>query len=183
VHSPSREEVVGDLAELAWRFVLVGALAFGGGSTALPLVERITVHETGWLSASDFSTGIALAYATPGPILILASFVGYRVAGLPGTLVATVCVFAVPVVLTASAARVVDRLSGSVRFRAFGRFAASAAIGLLGVTLVALAHPLLNASPLLLLGSGAVLIAAVRDAPPLALLAAAGVLGALGANW
>ena len=173
-----------ELPELAWRFLLVGALAFGGGQAALPLVERITVHQTGWLSPTGFSTGVALAYATPGPVLILGSFVGYRVAGVPGALVATVCAFAIPVLLAAAAASVVSRLSGSARLRAFGRHATAAAIGLLGVTLVALAHPLLDRNPLLLLGSVAVFAAAFRGAPPVALLVVAAAAGALaGSSW
>ena len=87
------------MVELFLRFLVVGATAFGGGGTALPLVERITVAETGWLTPQQFAIGVGFAYATPGPILILAAFVGYRVAGIAGALVGTVGVFAIPVIL------------------------------------------------------------------------------------
>lgn len=169
-----------ELVEVAARFLLIGALAFGGGQAALPLVERLTVGETGWLTPKDFAAGIGLAYATPGPVLILAAFVGYRAAGMPGALVGTVAVFAVPVLLAAAAARVVGRLAESRRFRVGARHAVAAAIGLLGVTLVALGRPLIEDQPVLLLGSAMVLIAAARGISPVLLIgiaASAGVIG------
>ncbi|MEK6711887.1 MAG: chromate transporter, partial [Nitrospinota bacterium] len=165
------------MLDLTLRFLLVGALAFGGGQAALPLVERITVAETGWLSPRDFAVGVGLAYATPGPILILASYVGYRVGGLPGALAATLAVFAVPVLLAALAVRLADRWRGSGRFEAFGRFAGASAIGLLGVTLAALARPLWGLHPALLLLSAAVLLAERRGVSPVLLLAGAALAG------
>lgn len=167
------------MLELVLRFLLVGALAFGGGQAALPLVERITVAETGWLSPQEFATGVGLAYATPGPVLILAPYVGFRVAGVPGALLATLAVFAIPVLLAAAAARLVARLSDSARFRAFGRFAGAAAIGLLGVTLLALARPVVELHPALLIPATLVLVAERRGVAPVLLLAGAVILGAL----
>src|SRR6516164_5735072 len=64
--------------QLFWRFVVISTLAFGGGQAALPLVEQMTVG-SGWVSAQDFSTALAVSYVTPGPVLILATFIGYRV--------------------------------------------------------------------------------------------------------
>lgn len=164
------------IAELALRFLVIGALAFGGGQGALPLVERLAVADTGWLSPAQFAAGIGLAYATPGPVLILAAYVGFAVAGLPGALVATVAVFAVPVALAASAAAVVARLESSSRFRRFGAGAAAGAVGLLGVTLLALARPVEAQAPVLLLGSAFVFLAA-RRVSPIALLVGAAALG------
>ena len=115
------------MVELFLRFLVVGATAFGGGGTALPLVDRITVAETGWLTPHQFAVGVGFAYATPGPILILAAFVGYHVAGIAGALVGTVGVFAVPVILAAGSAGMVAQLNRHARFRGFGRFAAAAA--------------------------------------------------------
>lgn len=166
------------LIELGLRFLVVGALAFGGGQAALPVVERLTVGDTGWLTPEQFAVGVGLAYATPGPVLILAAFVGYLVAGLPGALVATIAVFTVPVALAAGAARVVARLGSSARFRAFGRYAGAAAIGLLGVTLLALARPLATSQPALLAVAALVGLAAVRGVSPLLLLALAVAGGA-----
>ena len=170
------------MVELFLRFLVVGATAFGGGGAALPLVERITVAETGWLTPQQFAIGVGFAYATPGPILILAAFVGYHVAGIAGALVATLGVFAIPVLLAAGSAGMVTRLNRYSRFRAFGRFAAPAAVGLLAVTLVTLARPVYELHPALLAGA-AVGFAAERFglSPVLLLVIAAGVGAAVGA--
>lgn len=171
-----------DVIELMVRFLVVGAVAFGGGGAALPLVERITVADTGWLTPQQFAIGVGFAYATPGPILILAAFVGYYVAGIGGALAATVAVFAIPVLLAAGSAGVVTRLNRYARFRAFGRFAAAAAVGLLAVTLAALARPVVELHPRLL--AGAVLVFAAERfglSPVLLLVGAIGVGAAAGA--
>ena len=167
-----------DISELVVRFLVVGAVAFGGGGAALPLVERITVAETGWLTPQQFAVGVGFAYATPGPILILAAFVGFYVAGVPGALAATGAVFAIPVLLAAGAAGVVTRLNRNARFRAFGRFAAAAAIGMLAVTLATLARPLVELHPGLLAGAVLVFAAERYGLSPVVLLVIAVAIGA-----
>lgn len=165
------------MGELFARFLLVGGIAFGGGQAALPLLERLTVAETGWLDQREFATGVGLAYATPGPVLVLAAFVGQRVAGVPGALVATAAVFTLPVALAAAAAGLTARLERSAPFRAFGRCAGAAAIGLLGVTLWSLVAALVEAAPAMAAVSVAVAAAAWRGVHPLWLLAAAAACG------
>jgi chromate transporter len=81
------------LAELNLTLMKLGALAFGGGFTLVPLIQREVVEHRGWLTTREFIDGIALGQVTPGPIVITATFVGYRIAGLAGALGATVAVF------------------------------------------------------------------------------------------
>lgn len=170
------------MLELVLRFLLVGAIAFGGGQAALPLVERIAVAETGWLTPEDFAVGVGLAYATPGPVLILAAFVGQRVAGIPGALAATAAVFFIPVLLSIAAAAVVGRLSTSARFQGFQRYAGAAAVGLLGVTLLTLGRPVVSMHPLLLIPVLAVFVAERRGISPVLLLAICAVAGAVASS-
>jgi chromate transporter len=164
--------------ELFGRFLTIGALAFGGGEAALPIVERLTVADTGWLTPAQFATGVALSFATPGPVLILAAFIGYHVAAFPGALAATVGVFAVPVLVAGFAAQVVNKFKEASWFRAFGCSAAAAAIGLLGVTLVAIARPLIDLHPVLLLAPIMVFGADRNGVHPIILIAGAALLGA-----
>src|SRR5580704_569533 len=147
------------MLELVARFLVIGTLAFGGGQAALPLVERLAVADTGWLTPAQFATGVGLSYATPGPVLLLAAFIGYHVAAVPGALAAAVAVFVVPVVFAGLAAQLVNKLKDAGWFQAFGRFASAAAVGLLGVTLIALARPVTDLHPLLILGALAVFAA------------------------
>jgi chromate transporter len=167
--------------ELVGRFLVIGALAFGGGQAALPLVERLAVADTGWLTPAQFAAGVGLSYATPGPVLILAAFIGYHVAAAPGAIAATVAVFAVPVTLAGLAAHLVARLKHANWFQAFGQYAAAAAVGLLGVTLIALARPLVDIHPILLLAAAVVFAAELLRIHPVVLIAGATLIGALSA--
>lgn len=166
------------MIELMLRFLIVGALAFGGGGAALPLVERLTVQETGWLTHDQFAFGVGLSYATPGPVLVLAAFVGQHVGGFAGAVVASIAVFAVPVALAGCAAQLLERFREIAWLAAFGRFAAAAAIGLLGVTLASFVRPVLALEPLLLLGATAVALADWRGVSPVFLIGAAACVGA-----
>jgi chromate transporter len=128
------------IVDLFWRFVLISLLAFGGGGAALPLVERLAVGETGWASPQDFAAAVACGYVTPGPVLITATFVGYRAAGLSGAVAATVGVFLMPWFLAAAAAQQLQRFLQHPRLAGFGRGAAPAVVGLLGVTALSIAR-------------------------------------------
>jgi chromate transporter len=81
--------------QLFWSFFQVGLFSFGGGYAAMPLIQNQVVDIHGWLSMSEFADVITISQMTPGPIGInSATFVGTRIAGLPGAIVATIgCVF------------------------------------------------------------------------------------------
>lgn len=71
-------------------FLQVGMFSIGGGYAAIPLIQSQVVGLHGWLSLSEFTDLVTIAEMTPGPIAVnSATFVGSRIAGLPGALVAT----------------------------------------------------------------------------------------------
>ncbi len=79
--------------ELAHTFLKIGFFGFGGGFAMVPLMQNAAVIQNAWLTPAQFAAAIALGQVTPGPIAISATFIGYKVAGLPGAAVATVAVF------------------------------------------------------------------------------------------
>ena len=76
-------------------FLQIGLFSFGGGYAALPLIQEQIVELHGWLSQSEFTDLITISQMTPGPIAVnAATFVGIRVAGIPGAVTATLgCIF------------------------------------------------------------------------------------------
>jgi len=76
--------------KLLFTFFKIGLFSFGGGYAMIPLIQK-EIEMYGWLSASEFVDIIAVAEMTPGPIAInSATFVGYKVAGLFGSIAATI---------------------------------------------------------------------------------------------
>ncbi|MFZ4438968.1 MAG: chromate efflux transporter [Syntrophales bacterium] len=74
-------------------FLKIGSLAFGGGFTAIPLIQHVVVDGMRWLDLTAFRDGIALGQITPGPVFITATFIGYKVKGIIGALIATIGIF------------------------------------------------------------------------------------------
>lgn len=76
--------------ELFWSFFQIGLFSFGGGYAALPMIEKQVIDTHGWMTAAEFTDLITISQMTPGPIAVnSASFIGARMAGIPGALVAT----------------------------------------------------------------------------------------------
>jgi chromate transporter len=77
--------------ELFWSFFQIGLFSIGGGYAAMPLIQNQVVDLRGWLSLVEFADIVTISQMTPGPIAInAATFVGTRVGGLPGAVIATV---------------------------------------------------------------------------------------------
>lgn len=78
------------LLQLLFSFFKVGLFGFGGGYAILPLIQREIVSLHNWLTMDQFIDIVAISQVTPGPVAInAATFVGYKVAGLVGSLIAT----------------------------------------------------------------------------------------------
>ena len=120
--------VGGLVAELAGFFTVAALITFGGAYAVLPFVADAAVNHYGWLSADDMVAGLALGESTPGPLIMVNTFVGFMAGynieggigwGLLGATIATVCTFVPSFVFIISGAPLIDRI------RTTGAFAAS----------------------------------------------------------
>lgn len=119
------------LAHLNLTFMKVDLLAFGGGFTTIPLIQREVVDRFGWVSTREFIDGIALGQVTPGPIVITATFVGYKVGGVVGALLGTIAVFFPSFLVVTTLAPHYDRIKGSRRVQIMVHGILAAFIGML----------------------------------------------------
>lgn len=78
------------LLNLFITFFKIGAFSFGGGYAMIPFIEKEVIEAHNWISATEFIDIIAISEMTPGPIAVnSATFLGYKVAGVAGSAVAT----------------------------------------------------------------------------------------------
>lgn len=91
--------------ELFISFLQIGAFSFGGGYAAMPLIQNQVIHQHGWLSMSEFTDLVTISQMTPGPIAVnAATFVGIKVAGPLGAVVATLgCILPSCIIVTSIA--------------------------------------------------------------------------------
>ena len=77
------------LLQLFWTFFKIGAFTFGGGYAMLPLIQaEVAAH--GWMDAEELINFVAVSESTPGPFAVnISTFVGLRLAGIPGAICAT----------------------------------------------------------------------------------------------
>ncbi len=119
------------LYHLAALMLRIDLFAFGGGFASLPLMFHEIVSVKGWLDGKTFMDGIALGQVTPGPIVITATFVGYLVRGLPGSIVATGAIFTPSFAVLVCVAPFFDRLKGTRYFPGATRGILASFVGLL----------------------------------------------------
>jgi len=88
-----------ELLKLGLVFSGISLTLFGGGYVMIPIMQTLFVNDLHWLTRQEFIDAIAFSQATPGPILVSSTFIGYKIAGLAGAVIATIAMFAPSAVL------------------------------------------------------------------------------------
>ncbi|MGD8907761.1 MAG: chromate efflux transporter [Chromatiales bacterium] len=117
--------------KLMMTFGGMSLLLFGGGFVFIPLIQEIVVDGQGWVTHQEFIDGIALGQVTPGPILISAAFIGYKMAGLLGAIASTIGIFTPPAVVMLVCAGYLERIKGSRVIKAAMRGIRCGVIGMI----------------------------------------------------
>jgi len=123
------------LGRVAVLFATVGAFTFGGGLTMIALMEEHVVGRLHWLTPREFVDGLALGQLTPGPVLMLAAYVGYKVLGPGGAVVAAAASFLPSFVLMLVLLPLFDRIRNLAWARAVMQGVVPGVIGVMAVAL------------------------------------------------
>lgn len=137
--SASASEGAPGLWDVGAFFFKVGAFTFGGGITVLAFVQEQLVNQLHWLTPQEFLDGLALGQLTPGPILMLAAYVGYKLAGIAGAILGAFAIFAPAFILMLSVVPVMERVRQLAWVKPAMRAIGAAVIGVISVSLLRMA--------------------------------------------
>jgi len=119
------------LLKLFWVFLKIGTFSFGGGMVIIPLVENEVVMKYGWLTKREFIDAVTLGQITPGPVVISATFIGYKVYGILGAIVSTASVILPSFVMICLATQAIKKFQENKLLANFFRGARVAVIGMI----------------------------------------------------
>jgi len=117
------------LGKLLLFFLKAGSLTFGSGLVIVPFLEKGLVQQTGWLDERQFLVAVAMGMLSPGPVVITATFVGYVVAGIWGSVISTIGIFLPSFLLVLIVAPILIRYRTNPNVQGFVKGAYAAAIG------------------------------------------------------
>src|SRR5437588_3937377 len=138
LHAPG---VDAELLRIAFSFFRTGLGAYGGGFAIVPHLKQVVEREH-WITERQFADAVAIGKLTPGPVLLLATFIGYLRHGWLGAVVATIGIFAAPFALVATAGTWLDRIRSRRPVRAALRGLTPAVLGLMAAAVISLGDTL-----------------------------------------
>ena len=136
----------------------IGALTFGSGYAMLPFIQDTVVAQFGWLSNQQFAVALALSLITPGPVTIIGTFIGYKVAGIAGAAAGMVNMYFPAWAMTALVTAPYAKAGQTVHFRQVIGGIVAAFIGTLVVVVIKLTTDMLVDIPTIAMAVGAFLV-------------------------
>jgi len=127
------------LGGVAAVFTGLGAFTFGGGLSIIALMQEQIVDRLHWLTPREFVDGLALGQLTPGPIIMVAAYVGYKTLGMTGAAVAAAASFVPSFVMMLALLPLFDRVRNLAWARAVIQGIVPGVVGVMAVALVRMA--------------------------------------------
>ncbi len=158
---------------------LVNALTIGGGYVMLPLLQQELVVSHRWLTNQEFLDAIAIGQVTPGPLTVMNAFLGYKMAGLVGALLAMVSTYLPSLLIVLPAAKLYYRWRDSRLVAAGVAGMAAAVVGLLAAVAIPLGKTALVDLPTIGIAVVSFGVIALTDVDPTVIILGAGAVGAL----
>ena len=171
--------------QLALSCLRIGAFVFGGGLVMVPLLEADVVHKYGWLTKQQFVDSVALGQMTPGPLLVTATFIGYKVGfehggillALLAATLATLCMFLPSFLMTLGASNNLAKLQGNRHVANFLWGVRASVVGLVVAAAISLAETACGTLEQAAIAVGALTILLYKNFDAALIVLLCGVLG------
>jgi chromate transporter len=121
-------------------FLKIGSFIFGGGLVIIPLLEFEVVQNFHWLTREEFINGVAIGQISPGPVVLTAAFIGYKVAGFLGALTATIAIFTPSFIFIMAAAPLLTKVRQNLLIQNFLKGVTPAVLGAIAAASIPIAQ-------------------------------------------
>lgn len=167
------------LLAIGSQFSALSLMAFGGANAVVPEIHRVSVDVRHWMTDADFAALFAISQVAPGPNVMISTLVGWRAAGLPGALLATVAMCLPSCVLAYAVARLWDRFKDAAWRPIVAAGLAPVTVGLVAATFWLLARAADQNVRLAMITAGTAAVACFTKLNPLWAFGAAAAAGFL----
>ena len=167
------------LLALCWILIMVNALTIGGGFAMLPLLHKEFVERYHWLTNQEFIDAIAVGQITPGPLTVMNAFIGYKLHGLIGAILAVCSSYLPSIIIVTMVAKHYYAYRESTAVRSAFTGIRPAVIGLLAAVAISLGNTSVVDAGTLAVALASFSIITFAKADPTFIILAAGIIGAI----
>lgn len=155
----------------------IGALTYGGGYAIVGVMQVYLVDKLHWLTLSEFTSGLVVGQVTPGPLSTMVAYAGYKVAGLSGSLLATLGLLLPSFIASVSIARAYQQVKQATWVQAAIKGVSLAVVALLGGAILTLGKDALIDPWTVLIAAATFYVTGPRKRDPLIPFIVAAILG------
>jgi len=167
------------ILKFCWILIIVNALTIGGGFVMIPMLQKEFVEKYHWLTNQEFLDAIAVGQLAPGPLTVMNAFIGYKIYGLSGSLMAMISSYLPCIVIVTLVVKFYYAYKESAIVISGFKGIKAAVVGLLGAVAISLGNT--SIVDFSTLGIAAVSFAALSFAKtdPSLVIIGSGILGAI----
>jgi chromate transporter len=167
------------LLKFCWILIVVNALTIGGGFVMLPMLHEEFVRKYHWLTNQEFVDAIAMGQITPGPLTVMNAFIGYKVYGLTGAIMAMISTYLPCIIIVTVVAKYYYDYKESIIVNSSFKGIKPAVIGLLAAVAISLGKASLIDPTTFGIAIVSFAVIAFTKIDPTFVIIGAGVIGAL----
>ncbi|MEW6327701.1 MAG: chromate transporter [Thermodesulfobacteriota bacterium] len=167
-----------EILKLAAILFVINGLTIGGGYAMVPLLQKELVENHHWLTNKEFIDAIAISQVTPGPLTVMNAFMGFKVGGLTGAIVAMVASYLPSIIIVTLVTRHYLQYKESWIVKGSFDGIKPAVVGLLAAVLIFLGRSSLTSVPLGAFAAVSFGLISFTRIDPTFIIIGSGILGA-----